>query len=302
MAGLFATNEASAADVPGLAARALRLELDLTPKPGLVDCDNNGSHQDMDHALFLQSIAAITPWLSVFEQSGKRHARQPASEQLRLLRPEGIACEQAMFVATHGINTHKGAIFSLGLLCFTAGRLQAQNRIISADALCQEVSAICRGLVAQELSARPHAVTAGEKQFREYGLTGARGEVEQGFATVRGAILPFWHQEQGERQLHHALLRLMSVNRDSNLVSRGGIAGLRYVQNYAATLLATAWDDAALREMDNALIARRLSPGGSADLLAVSYVLAALMTPDARSSHPSSGREKIRAFSQWSEG
>jgi len=300
MAGLFATNEAPAADVPGLAARALRLELDLTPKPGLVDRANNGSHQDMDHALFLQSIAAITPWLSVFEQAGKRHARQPASEQLCLLRPMGIACEQAMFAATHGVNTHKGAIFSLGLLCFTAGRLQTQNRVISADTLCQEVSAICRGLVAQELAARPRAVTAGEKQFREYGLTGARGEAEQGFATVREAVLPFWRQEQGERQLHHALLRLMSVNRDSNLVSRGGIVGLRYVQDYASALLTTAWDNASLREMDNALIAQRLSPGGSADLLAVSYVLAALMPPDAYCATPF-GREKIREISQRSE-
>lgn len=275
MAGLLATKSA-AASVPELAARALRLELDLTPKPGLVDRANNGSHQDMDHALFLNSIAAITPWFTVFEQAGRDHAQQPASDQLRLLRPAGIACEQAMFAATHGVNTHKGGIFSLGLLCFAAGRLQGQRRVVSADTLCQQVSEICRGLVARELAARPRAITAGEQQFREYGLTGARGEAEQGFATVRRAVLPYWHQEQGERRLHHALLRLMAANRDSNLVSRGGIEGLHYVQDYAATLLATHWDHAALCEMDRALMARRLSPGGSADLLAVAYVLAEL--------------------------
>lgn len=273
MAGLLATKH-GVLDVPTLAVRALRLELDLTPKPGLVDRANNGSHQDMDHALFLASIAAITPWFSVFQQAGNAHACKPASEQLRLLRPMGIACEQAMFAATHGVNTHKGGIFSLGLLCFAAGRLQGQSRLLSADALCQQVSEICRGLVARELAARSHAITAGEKQFREYGLTGARGEAEQGFITVRRAVLPFWHLEQGERRLHHALLRLMAANRDSNLVSRGGIEGLRYVQDYAATLLANEWDIDSLREMDNALMARRLSPGGSADLLAVAYVLA----------------------------
>lgn len=275
MAGLLATKSAIA-DVPELAAQALRLELDLTPKPGLVDRANNGSHQDMDHALFLKSIAAITPWFTMFAGAGKAHAQKPASEQLRLLRPMGIACEQAMFTATDGVNTHKGGIFSLGLLCFAAGRLQGQGRIVSADALCQQVSEICCGLVARELDGRPQAITAGEKQFRQYGLTGARGEAEQGFITVRRAVLPFWHQEQGERRLHNALLRLMAANRDSNLVSRGGIEGLRYVQDYAARLLATGWDSDVLREMDSALMARRLSPGGSADLLAVAWVLGEL--------------------------
>ena len=129
-------------------------------------------------------------------------------------------------------------------------------------------------LVARELAGRAQAITAGETPFRDYGLTSARGEAEQGFITVRRAVLPFWQQEQGERRLHNALLRLMAVNRDSNLVSRGGLAGLRYVQDYAQQLLATGWERDDLRQMDQALIARHLSPGGSADLLAVAYVLA----------------------------
>ncbi|WP_313164058.1 triphosphoribosyl-dephospho-CoA synthase CitG [Kosakonia cowanii] len=273
MAGLPATKPA-VAFVPALAARALRQELDLTPKPGLVDRANSGAHRDMDYALFLASIDAITPWFARFEQAGFDHAHKPAAAQLRLIRPMGIACEQAMFAATDGVNTHKGGIFSLGLLSFAAGRLRGVGWQLSADALCNEVSAICRGLVARELAGRAQAITAGEKQFRDYGLTGARGEAEQGFITVRRAVLPFWQQEQGERRLHNALLRLMAVNRDSNLVSRGGLAGLRYVQDYAQQLLATGWERHDLRQMDQALIARHLSPGGSADLLAVAYVLA----------------------------
>lgn len=273
MAGLPATKPA-VAFVPALAARALRQELDLTPKPGLVDSANSGAHRDMDYALFLASIDAITPWFARFEQAGFEHAHKPAAAQLRLIRPMGIACEQAMFAATDGVNTHKGGIFSLGLLSFAAGRLRGLGWQLSADALCNEVSAICRGLVARELAGRAQAITAGEKQFRDYGLTGARGEAEQGFITVRRAVLPFWQQEQGERRLHNALLRLMAVNRDSNLVSRGGLAGLRYVQDYAQQLLATGWEKDDLRQMDQALIARHLSPGGSADLLAVAYVLA----------------------------
>lgn len=273
MAGLPATKPV-VAFVPALAARALRQELDLTPKPGLVDRANSGAHRDMDYALFLASIDAITPWFARFEQAGFDHAHKPAAAQLRLIRPMGIACEQAMFAATDGVNTHKGGIFSLGLLSFAAGRLRGRDWQLSADALCDEVSAICRGLVARELAGRAQAITAGEKQFRDYGLTGARGEAEQGFITVRRAVLPFWQQEQGERRLHNALLRLMAVNRDSNLVSRGGLAGLRYVQAYAQQLLTTGWEADDLRQMDQALIARHLSPGGSADLLAVAYVLA----------------------------
>lgn len=275
MAGLLATNPI-AVDVPALTVQALYLELGLTPKPGLVDRANNGSHDDMDHALFLSSIAAIAPWFTIFAQTGAKHAHKPTAVQLSLLRPAGLACEQAMFTATNGVNTHKGGIFSLGLLCFAAGRLQAQHQILRADTLCQEVSAICQGLVERELASRPRAATAGEKQFRDYGLTGARGEAEQGFITVRKEVLPYWHQEQGERRFQHALLRLMANNRDSNLVSRGGIEGMHYVQQYASTLLTTDWDNEDLYQMDKALIARHLSPGGSADLLAVSYVLAQL--------------------------
>lgn len=275
MAGSLATKLARF-DVWALAATALRLELNLTPKPGLVDMANNGSHSDMDHALFLRSIDAIAPWFRIFEKSGFEHAIKPACEQLRLLRPAGMACEQAMFEATGGVNTHKGGIFSLGLICFAAGRLRGQNRLVCAESVCQQVAEICKGLVARELASRTHATTAGEKQYQQFGLTGARGEVELGFPTVRQHVLPYWYQESGERRFHHALLRLMAINPDSNLVSRGGIDGLCYVQDYAQALLKNGWDIGRLQEMDKALMSRNLSPGGSADLLAVSYVLATL--------------------------
>ncbi len=181
-----------------------------------------------------------------------------------------------MFSATGGVNTHKGGIFSLGLLCAAAGRLAAQGESLTPTALCMTVSAMTRGIVARELAHGRRAATAGERLYRQFGLTGARGEVESGFATVRRHVLPFWQYAQGERGLQQALLRLMAVNPDTNLASRGGLEGLRYVQKYASGLLARGWDDEALREMDRALITRNLSPGGSADLLAVSWLLAAL--------------------------
>ncbi len=120
MTGLLAT-EPRPVDLPALAAEALWQELELTPKPGLVDRLNNGSHRDMDHALFVRSIMAITPWFARFAELGEVHAAKPADRQLRILRPMGMACEQAMYAATGGVNTHKGGIFALGLLCFTPG-------------------------------------------------------------------------------------------------------------------------------------------------------------------------------------
>lgn len=259
--------------IAALATLALEEELALTPKPGLVDRANSGAHSDMDHALFTRSIAAIAPWFSVFEELGEEYANRTPGEQLRLLRPAGIACEQAMFTATGGVNTHKGGIFSLGLLCAATGRLRGLGREISADSLCNEVGKMCHGLVDRELASRSGMATAGERQYHLLGLSGARGEAESGFATVRRHVLPDWHMTSGERRSQRALLQLMAVNPDSNLVSRGGMGGLRYVQTYAQNLLADGWESEDLAEMDKQLTARRLSPGGSADLLAVAWVL-----------------------------
>lgn len=275
MTGLLATKP-HPVRIPVLATLALEEELALTPKPGLVDRANSGAHSDMDHVLFTRSIAAIAPWFRVFEELGEEYANRPASEQLRLLRPAGIACEQAMFTATGGVNTHKGGIFSLGLLCAATGRLQGQGRALSVDSLCEEVGLICHGLVDKELASRCGMATAGERQYHLLGLTGARGEAESGFATIRRHVLPGWYTASGERRLQQALLQLMAVNPDSNLVSRGGMAGLRYVQAYAQNLLDDGWESEDLVEMDKQLISRRLSPGGSADLLAVSWVLGAV--------------------------
>nr|WP_269017615.1 triphosphoribosyl-dephospho-CoA synthase CitG [Izhakiella capsodis] len=264
--------------IANLARQAMIDEVNLTPKPGLVDRDNSGAHRDMDLALFMCSIDAITPWFSQFYQLGYEHAWRPAAEVLTIIRPAGIACEQAMFSATGGVNTHKGGIFSLGILCVAAGRLSALENALTQRSLCRQVSEITQGLVARELMMRRHASTAGERLYQRWGLTGARGEVESGFRIIRQSVLPFWQRHQpDDRCLHDALLRLMAVNPDTNLAARGGLQGLRFVQRYAQNLLLKGWNRASLEQMDRALIARNLSPGGSADLLAVAQVLSALV-------------------------
>ena len=275
MAG-FALNSPTPLNIAALAADALRNEVWLTPKPGLVDSANNGAHSDMDLALFLRSIDAIEPWLQQFYALGARDVAHPAAAMLRRIRPTGIACEQAMFAATGGVNTHKGGIFSLGLLCTAAGRLTTAGHRLTRSALCAEVSAMTHGLVERELQSCRQPTTAGEKLFHTCGMAGARGEVQSGFLTLRRHVFPHWFQEPaGERRYLNALLRLMAYNPDTNLAARGGLDGVHFVQNYARRLLARGWQTEDLQEMDRALIARHLSPGGSADLLTVAAVLMA---------------------------
>jgi triphosphoribosyl-dephospho-CoA synthase len=270
--------------IADLASEALTCEVMLTPKPGLVDQRNNGSHRDMSLATFEASILALGNSFEAFVHCGLQHAGRPASDMLPLLRPIGIAAEQAMFAATGGVNTHKGGIFSLGLLCTAAGRLLTGQRSLSAGLLCREVAHMCKGLVEAELGGSKTPTTAGEKLYQRYGMSGARGEAASGFATVMRRVLPGYQAllEQGqddETALLQALLCLMADNVDTNVVSRGGLEGLGLVQRSAHALLRDGGvlhpdGRERLMELDDLLIEHNLSPGGSADLLAVTRFLA----------------------------
>ncbi len=280
----------TASAIADYADRALLAELMLTPKPGLVDRRNCGAHRDMDMHTFLASARAIAPWWPRFVAIGHDSAHVAARPSLPLVRPAGVLCEQAMLRATAGVNTHKGAIFSLGLLCFAAGRLLAHGIGVTRERMCAEVARICVGLIDRELDGTQEAHTAGERAFRRYGLTGARGEAASGYATVRTAALPVYDdlRQDGiddDVALLQVLLHLLAVNDDTNLVSRGGLAGLDYVRAYASKLLreggALAPDGVEkMAAFDDALIARHLSPGGTADLLGLTWFLAQFPTSD----------------------
>ncbi|BAI74377.1 triphosphoribosyl-dephospho-CoA synthase (plasmid) [Azospirillum sp. B510] len=264
-----------------LAHRSLLREVLLTPKPGLVDRRNRGSHRDMDLTSFLASAAAIAPWFRLFFARGLEGCAVPADLFLTGIRADGMACERAMLRVTGGVNTHKGSIFAFGLLCAAAGRLAGRGEPVTRWPLCDEVAAVCAGVV-EELRRPGEAGTAGEHLFRRHGLTGARGEAASGFATVRTHALPAFERlrSQGTRMaLHAALLELLAFNRDTNVVSRGGLAGLTFLQGEAMRLRRDGGVAAPdylrrLAALDDEAIRRNLSPGGSADLLAVTWFLA----------------------------
>lgn len=268
------------------AYRALLVEVNLTPKPGLVDRHNTGAHHDMELSHFYRSARAIGVWLPRFIKRGYEDAALPATQQLARLRPLGMACENHMFCATGGINTHKGSIFSLGLLCAAFGRLQRQQRALNAEALCAETAAMCQGLVERELRHTKGWQTVAQRLFAAHKLSGARGAAESGFRLVVGGALPLYRQRlmagyDQQAALIDSLLWLMAHNDDTNVASRGGINGVHWLRRCAAELLARGGTtgDLGLQRLyrfDGECIARNLSPGSSADLLIVTWLLAQL--------------------------
>jgi triphosphoribosyl-dephospho-CoA synthase len=273
-----------------LAYHAMMLEAHLTPKAGLVDCLSTGAHRDMDITTFIASSNALRPYMKQFVQAGCEKYYIPASKLLPYLKQVGIGAEHAMFDATQGVNTHKGMIFTLGLICGAVGWLYKNNRPFDALHIRHVIRECCAGLVQDELERQRHntATTAGERLFKLHGFTGIRGEAALGYPTIFNYGLPVYQTmvSQGrseEQALSHTLLSIMSMNNDTNLVNRGGVEGLKYVQSEVRTLLST-WDGERSAEeceqdivvLDGKLVEKNLSPGGSADLLAATWLFAQL--------------------------
>ncbi len=266
-----------------LAKKAMLTEVNLTPKPGLVDRINNGAHHDMTLADFYASADAIFPWLIEFIHQGAKTYLLTPIAVLPTLRSIGIACEKAMYAATGNVNTHKGSIFSLGLLCTAIGRLKASKQPILAKRLCHEVSLMCQGIVERELKNNNSYTTAGQRLYQRYGLTGARGQAESGYDVIINHILPEYTlmllQGYSEQQaLHQALLRLIVLTNDTNVVSRGGMTALTWLKTQANNILLSDCIKQnhyaeCINQLDKHCIERNLSPGGCADLLILTWFL-----------------------------
>lgn len=265
-----------------LAAKALLYEVCTTPKPGLVDRKNNGSHRDMDVFTFLDSTAALLPYFEEAVRLGIETRNLPPQETFRRLRQAGAAGERAMFRATGGVNTHKGAVFTLGTVCAAAGRLWTaegfSKDLDAALALCGEMSAQA---VQEDFEAirREGAHTTGQRIYLEHGLEGIRGELSRGLPAVAQIGLPTLrrHLAAGdtlEQAGVQVLLALMAQVVDTNLIARGGLEGQQWAMEQAKNLTqdrAVSQEEA--EKLDRALIERNLSPGGCADLLAITYFL-----------------------------
>lgn len=259
---------------------ALIQEVSTTPKPGLVDGNNTGAHKDMDLRHFFASANALRPYFCAVAERGFLTRDLDPQETFRQIRPLGLDAEDAMLKATHGVNTHKGAIFSLGLLCAAMGRLSPD--LWQPEALLAECAAMAAGVVALDFSGvtAQTAKTSGERIYAQHGLTGVRGQAEAGFPAVQDVGLPVLLKalEKG-LSLNDAaaitLLHLIAATDDTNLISRSNRETQLQVRAQIADLLAENPfpDKEAIQELDRQFIARNLSPGGSADLLALTLLL-----------------------------
>ncbi|WP_165311630.1 triphosphoribosyl-dephospho-CoA synthase CitG [Vibrio ziniensis] len=273
--------------VGNLAYHSMMLEVHLTPKPGLVDCLSNGAHSDMNIDTFIASANILRPYMLMFVKSGLEQYLCTPSSILPNLRKIGIEAERAMFSATGGVNTHKGMIFTLGLICGAVGWLYKRESNFESYRIQSVIQECCAHLVEEELhNSNKIPVTAGEKIFRRYGLTGIRGEAAKGYPIIFDCALPTFEQSiyQGlseEQAMFKTLLTIMACNDDSNLVNRGGLNGLNYVKSYSKSLIQSCQvhdDDfeQRMQDYDKVLIDMNLSPGGSADLLAATWLISQL--------------------------
>ena len=260
------------------AQNALLLEVEATPKPGLVDRNNNGAHRDMDLALFRKSAAALKPhFVRMASLALMQHEAEPCA-LMASLRAEGLAAEHAMYAATGGVNTHKGAIFSMGLLL--AGAALALRR--GGDAALH-AAALAQSDVAAELArAKAQPATNGERVYARHAACGARGEAAEGFPAAREAMRiyqAFLREGKSENDaLALTLPHIIAVLTDTNLLHRGGPEGLRFAQQKAKEVLALPEEKRmqALSQLDAEFIRRNLSPGGSADMLGLAVLMHAL--------------------------
>lgn len=239
-----------------LAVEALLSEARLTPKPGLVDGRNNGAHRDMDLPLMEVSARSLRSFFLEAARLGME--RRDCMPQLQ---EAGVAAEKAMFAATHGVNTHKGAIFSLGLLCAaSAGALAGYGEVFS---LAEELAKAARPAKTSD--------THGSRVRKAFGAGGARSEALSGFPHVRSALDLL---RKGTSPLN-VLLTLLARVEDSNLLWRGGQEGLTFVQERSGFILSQPEADRMdlILALDDLCIQRNLSPGGSADLLAAALFL-----------------------------
>lgn len=259
-----------------LAQQALLYEAAATPKPGLVDRADSGSHGDMDYFTFLRSVPALGPYFVQCVQIGRRTATLPPEETFARLRLPGRLAEGQMLEATGGVNTHKGAIFSLGLVCGALGRLNrtqwsAPDRVLD----------LCAAMTASVLEDfHLPGDTAGKQLYRTRGITGIRGEAAAGYPAVRQTALPTLHAALAAGHCINdaacaALIALMAQNQDTNLLHRGGPQGQEKAARAAAELLRREPFPCrqSLEALNRTMIADNLSPGGCADLLAMALMM-----------------------------
>ena len=267
-----------------LATQALQAELDTTPKPGLVDKDNNGAHRDMDYALMQRSIDTLHPYFVQLALLGCADALPTHTS----IRDIGIEAEKAMLSATNGVNTHKGALFSMGLAVVAAAH-EERETAANEEQILKERNGGEDVLVSLQTTIKALAAsfpdtngTHGSKaKLLSKGTTAIKGALDnarEGYEMLFAEWLPFYIERRKERDaytLHKTLLRIMCNLDDTNVIYRTDLATAEEVKQEARALL-DSFSKAALKDMDRRYTARNISPGGAADMLSLTIFIGSI--------------------------
>ena len=269
-----------------LATQALQAELDTTPKPGLVDKNNNGAHRDMDYALMQRSIDTLHPYFVKLALLGCADALPSHTA----IRDAGIEAEKAMLSATNGVNTHKGALFSMGLAVVAAAH---EERKIAAneEQILKERNGGEDVLVSLQTTIKALAAsfpdtngTHGSKaKLLSKGTTAIKGALDnarEGYEMLFAEWLPFYIERRKEHDaytLHKTLLRIMCDLDDTNVIYRTDLATAEEVKQEARALL-NSFEEAVLKDMDRHYTTRNISPGGAADMLSLTIFIGSIQT------------------------
>lgn len=244
-----------------IAAGALRAELETSPKPGLVDSRDCGAHSDMNFAVMSRSIDALEPYF----------AEIAGTSDVDGVRRAGIEAEKAMLEATGGVNTHKGALFCIGLAASAAGSLWKEKGGISSAELQKGIMVLAEGIPE---SKGTHGAEAKEK----YGAPGALESARRGYPDLFNVWVPYHRSHGSDNEgLLRLLLLIMSSLDDTNVLHRAGLAGLERVKRESAALLED-FSIGALEKMNQEFVRDRISPGGSADMLALTKFITTIIT------------------------
>lgn len=256
--------------ISDFAYNALVKEVKTTPKPGLVDCNNNGAHKDMNLPLFLKSADAIKPYFEDLVLKGFEDSTADICNSLENIRKIGLEAEKRMFLATSNVNTHKGAIFSLGLFCYAVGK----KRTTEVNELALEIKKICENIFDDF---NKNEKTNGNRIFKETGITGIRGEAKKGFVNVLkiglNSLKKYEKINSNENFVFsNTLMELVSKIDDTTVINRVGIKKAIEVKRVAEEYLSNP-NINKLKELDDKFIEENISPGGAADLLGLTIFI-----------------------------
>lgn len=264
-------------EVSQMALKAMISEVSTFPSFGLVSPISSGAHKDMDYYTFLNSAVAITPFLKkMFEVGYSYYSPEYIFDAIRDI---GKECEEKMFEATNNINTHKGMIFLMGISMAAIGKALYENKEF------YQIQDIIKSMVKNILDDfkelhKKEKLTHGERLYLEYGFTGIRGQVQDGLSVLFDNIIDnYINSDLKENDLYtQILIELMARVEDSTVVYRHDISTLRKVQSDAKDLLNmggifTEEGRQKCHHLEDLYIKENISPGGCADLLAISILL-----------------------------